>query len=155
MAGMKREKPAPTTAGARFRAMFEGGEIVDSEDDDGSGGGGAVEMEEIKAKKSIISLKAVADKLKKRLSRESGGSTKRHSRSSVGTTEEEAERRAELRRWRQKRIQEELSSEEVYDEDAKSLKEAQMGGLQVSKRGEGAAMLEMIPESQARVVDNK
>ena len=39
----------------------------------------------------------------------------------IGSSEEEVERRAELRRIRHKRIQEELSNESAYDEDAKSL----------------------------------
>jgi hypothetical protein len=43
----------------------------------------------------------------------------------VGTSEEEIERRAELRRIRHKRIQEELSQEGAYDEDAKSLSEVE------------------------------
>jgi len=68
---------------------------------------------------------AVTDRLRKHLSRDSVDNhkrvSKRLSRSSVGTSEEEIERRAELRRIRHKRIQEELSSEDLYDDDAKSL----------------------------------
>ena len=71
-------------------------------------------------KRKSSTLAAVTQKLKQHLSRESGLS-KRHSKSSVGTSEEEVERRAELRRIRQKRIQEELSNEGLYDDDAKSL----------------------------------
>ncbi len=74
----------------------------------------------VKSKKSSGTLNAVARKLKKHLSRDSALS-KRHSRSSVGTSEEEVERRAELRRIRRKRIQEELSNEGIYDDDAKSV----------------------------------
>jgi hypothetical protein len=65
-------------------------------------------------------LKDVAKKLKKHLSIESALS-KRYTRSSIGTSEEEVQRRAELRRIRQRRIQEELSNENGYDDDAKSL----------------------------------
>jgi hypothetical protein len=70
-------------------------------------------------KNNSRTLSFVTQKLKQHLSLESG-LNKRHSKSSVGTSEEEVERRAELRRIRQKRIQEELSNEELYDDDAKS-----------------------------------
>ena len=80
------------------------------------------EHNKVISKKASSTLSAVKNRLKKHLSKESGISTsKRHSRSSVGTTEEEIERRAELRRIRHKRIQEELSSEGIYDDDAESL----------------------------------
>lgn len=68
---------------------------------------------------NLTPLSAVKSKLKKVLSMDSGIS-KCRSRASVGTSEEEVERRAELRRIRQKRIQDELSHEDFYDEDAKS-----------------------------------
>ncbi|CZR59581.1 uncharacterized protein PAC_09475 [Phialocephala subalpina] len=74
---------------------------------------------EVKPRKSSNTLKTVTQRLKKHLSRESALS-KRHSRSSVGTSEEEVERRAELRRIRERRIREELSNEGVCDDDAKS-----------------------------------
>ena len=74
----------------------------------------------VKSKKSTSTLKVVKSKLKKHLSRDSGVS-KRLSRCSVGTSEEEIERRAELRRLRHKRIQEELSNEGIYDDDAHSI----------------------------------
>jgi hypothetical protein len=74
----------------------------------------------IKDKKSSSTLKSVTKRLKKHLSRDSALS-KRHSRSSVGTSEEEIDRRAELRRIRERRIREELSNEGVYDDDAKSI----------------------------------
>ena len=73
-----------------------------------------------KAKKSSGSLVSVKGRLRKHLSRELK-IPRRRSRSSVGTSEEGIERRAELRRIRQKRIQDELSSEFGYDSDAKSL----------------------------------
>ncbi len=79
-----------------------------------------VKVVEIKSKKSSSTLKSVTKRLKKHLSRDSALS-KRHSRSSVGTSEEEIERRAELRRIRERRIREELSNEGVYDDDAKSV----------------------------------
>ncbi|TVY64187.1 hypothetical protein LSUE1_G009805 [Lachnellula suecica] len=71
-------------------------------------------------KSNTNTLVAVTQKLKKHLSGDFA-IKKRHSKSSVGTSEEEIERRAELRRIRTKRIQEELSNEGLYDEDAKSL----------------------------------
>lgn len=70
-------------------------------------------------KKSSSTLNAMKTKLRQHLSRDSATS-KRQSRS-VGTSEEEVERRRELRRLNRKRIQEELSNEGVYDDDAKSL----------------------------------
>jgi hypothetical protein len=81
-----------------------------------------IEMKSMKItdKKSSNTLKSVTKRLKKRLSRDSALS-KRHSRSSVGTSEEEIDRRAELRRIRERRIREELSNEGVYDDDAKSI----------------------------------
>lgn len=80
------------------------------------------EHHKVISKKASSTFSAVKNRLKKHLSKDSGISTsKRYSRSSVGTTEEEIERRAELRRIRHKRIQEELSSEGIYDDDAKSL----------------------------------
>lgn len=78
------------------------------------------ESEHIRSKRSSSTLKAVTQKLKKHLSKEDGVS-KRLSRQSIGTSEEEVERRAELRRIREKRIKDELSNEDGYDDDAKSL----------------------------------
>lgn len=78
------------------------------------------ERRRVISKDSSNTLNTVKQKLKKHLSRDSEGS-KRLSRSSVGTSEEEIERRAELRRIRQKRIRDELSIEGVYDDDATSL----------------------------------
>lgn len=72
------------------------------------------------ARSPTSTLTAVTQKLKKHLSRDSA-LNKRHSRTSVGTSSEEVERRAELRRIREKRIKEELSNEGLYDDDAKSL----------------------------------
>jgi uncharacterized protein YdaT len=70
-------------------------------------------------KKSSSTLNAVKTKLRHHLSRDSATS-KRQSRS-VGTSEEEVERRKELKRLNHRRIQEELSNEGIYDEDAESL----------------------------------
>jgi len=60
------------------------------------------ESDHVKTKKSSNTLKTVTERLKKHLSKD-GGLSKRHSRSSVGTSEEEIERRAELRRIRERR----------------------------------------------------
>jgi hypothetical protein len=87
-----------------------------------------------KAKQSSGSLATVKDKLKKHLSREQRVH-KRHSKSSVGTSEGEIERRAELRRIRRRRIQEELSSEFGYDSDAKSL--PSIAGAHLAEEGSG------------------
>lgn len=94
---------------ARLRELIEGDKF-DTES----------ESEIITTKKSSSTLKAVTQKLKKHLSKD-GGVSKRHSRASIGTSEEEVERRAELRRIRERRIREELSNEGMYDDDAKSL----------------------------------
>lgn len=74
----------------------------------------------IKTNESSNTLRIVTSKLRKHLSRDSGVS-KRLSRSSIGTSEEDIQRRAELRRIRHKRIKEELSSGGIYDEDAISM----------------------------------
>lgn len=74
----------------------------------------------LRQKRSSHTLKAVTEKLRKHLSIDSALS-KRHSRSSIGITDEEVERRAELKRIRQRRIADELSHESVYDDDARSL----------------------------------
>jgi hypothetical protein len=94
---------------AELQAIFE-------EDKSSSGDGKPCP----KPKKSSNSLASVKSRLKKRLSRDLK-IYKRQSRSNVGTSEEEVERRAELRRIRQRRIQEELSNDVGYDSDAKSL----------------------------------
>jgi hypothetical protein len=95
---------------AKFREILEGDKECGTD----------TESERIQEKKSSSTLKAVTQKLKKHLSKEDGVS-KRLSRQSIGTSEEEVERRAELRRIRERRIREELSSEGGYDDDAKSL----------------------------------
>lgn len=97
---------------ADLRAIFE--EVIEEDKSDEFNRG------RIKPMNSSSTLRTVKERLKKRFSRDSALS-KRHSRSSIGTSEEEIERRAELRRIRQKRIQEELSNEGIYDDDAKSL----------------------------------
>ena len=73
-----------------------------------------------KSKGSSGNLVNIKDRLKKHLSIELK-IHKHHSRSSVRTSDEGIERRAELRRIRQRRIQQELSNEFRYDSDAKSL----------------------------------
>ncbi|KAH7407644.1 hypothetical protein BKA64DRAFT_426615 [Cadophora sp. MPI-SDFR-AT-0126] len=94
---------------AKFRELLEGDKFVTDS-----------ESEKITTKKSSSTLKAVTQKLKKHLSKDDGLS-KRHSSNSIGTSEEEIERRAELRRIRERRIREELSNECIYDDDAKSV----------------------------------
>lgn len=115
---------------AEFQAIFEN--IVDDQHF------GDLELERIKNKHSSNTLHIIAHRLKKRLSRDSGIS-KRQLRASIRGSEEEVERRAELRRIRQKRIQEELSSEAVYDDDAESLSTiAQSSGQTASLALRGA-----------------
>ena len=75
----------------------------------------------------------IQDRLRKHISRESGPS-KRLSRASVGQSEEEIERRAELRRIQKKRILEELSADDGYDDDAKLLSTLPGVPASISKR---------------------
>jgi hypothetical protein len=63
----------------------------------------------------------VRKKLRKHFSRESTSSSHRPGRSSVGNSVEEVERRKELKRLRDRRIREELSVDDHYDDDAASL----------------------------------
>lgn len=93
---------------AELQALFEDGKdsIADSQG-------------RVKARKSSSTLNAAKKRVKKHFSWDSGVS-KRHSRTSIGTSEEEVERRAELRRIREQRIRDELSND-TYDSDAKSL----------------------------------
>jgi hypothetical protein len=136
----KEHIPSWTTAdAAQIRAIFEEdtitplpeegpqvephkgkGKLVAILEGDRSDSDAETKFVEIKSKKSSSTLKSVTKRLKKHLSRDSALS-KRHSRSSVGTSDEEIERRAELRRIRERRIREELSNEGVYDNDAKSV----------------------------------
>ncbi|KAK6604923.1 hypothetical protein H4I96_05505 [Botrytis cinerea] len=87
----------------------------DSDDDDED------EMrQEVKQILSSNTLKSVKTRLMKTFSRESG-IAKADKRRSIGPSQEEVERRKELRRIRQKRIEEELSYDDGYDEDAQSM----------------------------------
>lgn len=94
---------------AELRALFK----------DGDSNIGDEEHKILEVKKSSCTLSAVKFKLRKHLSRESALS-KHRLRSAVGNSEEETQRRKELRVIRDRRIQEELSSEGAYDDDAKS-----------------------------------
>ncbi|KAI1767083.1 hypothetical protein GGR53DRAFT_463827 [Hypoxylon sp. FL1150] len=64
---------------------------------------------------STGTLEAIRTKFARRLSEGSG--SKRNSQQSLGTSDEEVARRAELKRLMHKRIQEELKSEEEQDEE--------------------------------------
>lgn len=97
-----------------------------------------------KTKRSSASLTSVKNRLKKHLSRELKVQ-KRQSRSSVGTSEEEIERRAELRRIRQRRIQEELSNELGYDSDAKSLPTISGVDFAGEENGDGGSTRHRLP----------
>lgn len=95
---------------AELRELFEG-DNSDADDE---------ESRVIIVKRSSITLDAVKSTLRKHLSRESALS-KHRPRSTVGNSDEEIQRRKELRLIRDRRIKEELSSEGAYDDDAKSL----------------------------------
>lgn len=96
-------------------AILAVNEVDSDEDDDDE------RQKEVKPMLSSTTLKSVTSRLKKTFSRESGITKKNDKRRSIGTSEEEIERRKELRRLRQKRIQEELSYDDGYDEDAQSM----------------------------------
>lgn len=112
-----------------MRALFEGegfpdsdkenGIVVvdegDSDDDDED-----ETRQEVKPMLSSNTLKSVKSRLMKTFSRESG-MAKNDKRRSIGASQEEVERRKELRRIRQKRIEEELSYDDGYDDDAQSM----------------------------------
>jgi hypothetical protein len=93
------------------------------------------EQNEIKLMKSSSTLSAVKIRLKKTFSRDSGLGKRSAKRSSLGTSEEELERRRELRRLRQKRIEEELSHEGEYDDDAQSLSTVDCAGETCVRNG--------------------
>jgi hypothetical protein len=96
---------------AELRVLFEGDKSdVDDE-----------ESRVIAVKRSTSTLDAVKSKFQKHLSRESVMS-KHRPRSTVGNSDEEIQRRKELRLIRDRRIKEELSTKGAYDDgDAKSL----------------------------------
>lgn len=112
--------PLPEESSTQVKPHKGKGKLTAILETDKSGSDVEGSLTGIKSKKSSSTLKNVTKRLKKRLSRDSVLS-KRYSRSSVGTSEEEIERRAELRRIRERRIREELSNDEVYDDDAKSV----------------------------------
>ncbi len=79
---------------------------------------------DVEVESSIIPnrFSAVRNKLKRHLSRDSiVRVSNSRTRSSVGTSEEEVARRAELKHIRKKRILDELGNSKAYDEDAKSV----------------------------------
>ncbi|KAB8303169.1 hypothetical protein EYC80_004617 [Monilinia laxa] len=119
-----------TEDGTEIRAIFEGqcfspsdkeNEIVAANEQDSNEEDEDERHQEVKPMLSSNTLKSVKSRLKKTFSRESGITKKNDKRRSVGTSEEEVERRKELRRLRQKRIEEELSYDHEYDEDAQSM----------------------------------
>lgn len=118
-----------TDDGTEIRAIFEGQcfpdsdkeiEIVAANEEDSDENEEDQRQQEVKPMISSNTLKSVKSRLKKTFYRESG-TTKNDKRRSIGTSEEEVERRKELRRLRQKRIEEELSYDDEYDEDAQSM----------------------------------
>ncbi|KAL7624171.1 hypothetical protein AAE478_005728 [Parahypoxylon ruwenzoriense] len=80
-------------------------EIEDSDDDD--------EFMRSTRNSSTGTLEAIKTRLVRRISQKSG--LRRHSQQSLGTSDEEVARRAELKRLMRKRIQEELQSEEEVE----------------------------------------
>ncbi|KAF7905147.1 uncharacterized protein EAF01_005668 [Botrytis porri] len=109
----------------------------DSDDDDGD-----KRRQEVKLMLSSNTLKSVKSRLIKTFSREPG-ITKTDKRKSVGTSQEEVERRKELRRIRQKRIEEELSYDNGYDEDAQSMSTMDCPAMRTDK---GQKRQSVLPE---------
>ena len=97
-------------------------------------------------KRSRNTIRDVTDRLKKRLSRDMSitDPIKRRSGCSAGGSEEEIERRAELRRFRQKRIEDELSND-IYDDDAKSLSIRLGGNSTQGRAGHSTRSREHLP----------
>ncbi|KAA8574369.1 hypothetical protein EYC84_005850 [Monilinia fructicola] len=119
-----------TEDGMEIRAIFEGqcfshsdkeNDMVAANEQDSDEDNEEERHEKVKPMLSSNTLKSVKSRLKKTFSRESGIAKKNDKRKSIGTSEEEVERRKELRRLRQKRIEEELSYDDEYDEDAQSM----------------------------------
>jgi hypothetical protein len=98
-----------TEDAAEIRAIFEA-DTSDSDDE---------QLDPMK-KKSSSTPAAVKSKLRKHLSCESA-LLGHQPRSTVGNSDEEVERRKELKLLRDRRIQEELCHEDSYDDDAMSL----------------------------------
>ncbi|KAF5869540.1 uncharacterized protein Bfra_010734 [Botrytis fragariae] len=133
------------------RAVFEGerspdsdkeNEIVvvdegDSDDDDED-----ERRQEVKPMLSSNTLKSVKSRLIKTFSREPG-IAKADKRRSIGTSQEEFERRKELRRIRQKRIEEELSYDDRYNEDAQSTSTVDCPAMRTDK---GQKRQSVLPE---------
>ncbi|ESZ97113.1 hypothetical protein SBOR_2471 [Sclerotinia borealis F-4128] len=106
--------------GQRLAKCDKENKTVAADEEDSDEDEEAERQQEVKPMLSSTTLKSVKSRLKMTFSRESG-STKNDKRRSIGTSEEEVERRKELRRLRQKRIEEELSYDNEYDEDAQSM----------------------------------
>ncbi|KAF7946537.1 hypothetical protein EAE96_009534 [Botrytis aclada] len=98
--------------------------------------------QEVKPMLSSNTLKSVKSRFIKTFSREPG-IAKANKRRSVGTSQEEVERRKELRRIRQKRIEEELSYNDEYDEDAQSTSTADCPAMRTDK---GQKRQSLLPE---------
>ncbi|KAI9643015.1 hypothetical protein NHQ30_008749 [Ciborinia camelliae] len=127
-----------------IRAIFEGqcfpnsdkeNSIVAADEEDSDGENEDKIQQEVKPMLSSTTLKSVKSRLKKTFSRESGITKKNDKRRSIGTSEEEVERRKELRRLRQKRIEEELSYDDGYDEDAQSMSTVDCPAIRVVDKG--------------------
>ncbi|THV47788.1 hypothetical protein BGAL_0289g00160 [Botrytis galanthina] len=109
----------------------------DSDDDDED-----ERRQEVKPMLSSNTLKSVKSRLIKTFSREPG-IAKADKRKSIGTSQEEVERRKELRRIRQKRIEEELSYDNGYDEDAQSTSTVNCPAMRTDK---GQKRQSVLPE---------
>lgn len=109
----------------------------DSDDDDED-----ERRQEVKPMLSSNTLKSVKSRLIKTFSREPG-IAKADKRKSIGTSQEEIERRKELRRIRQKRIEEELSYDNGYDEDAQSTSTVNCPAVRTDK---GQKRQSVLPE---------
>ncbi|TGO23571.1 hypothetical protein BPAE_0128g00230 [Botrytis paeoniae] len=134
-----------------IRAVFEGecspdsdkeNEIVVVAEGDSDDGDEDERRLEVKPMLSSNTLKSVKSRLIKTFSREPG-IAKADKRRSIGTSQEEVERRKELRRIRQKRIEEELSYDDEYDEDAQSTSTVDCPAMRTDK---GQKRQSVLPE---------
>ena len=100
---------------------------------------------EVKPMLSSTTLKSVKNRLKKTFLSDSSFEKKIDKRRSIGMSEVEVERRKELRRLRQKRIEEELSLEDEYDDDAQTMSTVEGPNAQATDK-KGKKRHSILPE---------
>ncbi|RAL64490.1 hypothetical protein DID88_001965 [Monilinia fructigena] len=137
-------KEEPFFGGQCFSASDKENDVVAANEQDSDEDDEDERHQEVKPMLSSNTLKSVKSRLKKTFSRESGITKKNNKKRSVGTSEEELERRKELRRLRQKRIEEELSYDDEYDKDAQSMSTVDRPTTRII--GKGKKRQSILPE---------